>query len=60
LIYENFTALQQEPLATNTALRLASDLTITELNTSAVARNSISMQHLKATTTAIRITALPG
>ena len=32
LTYENFNALQHEPSTTNTAPRLASDLTVNELN----------------------------
>jgi hypothetical protein len=38
LTYESFNALQHEPSTTNTALRLASNLTLNELNASAVAR----------------------
>jgi hypothetical protein len=57
LTYESFSALQHEPSATNTALRLASDLTVNELNASAVARNALHpLRHaarggLKLTTT---------
>ena len=37
---ESFNALHAEPSATNTALRLANDLTADELDASAVARNT--------------------
>src|SRR6516164_7060573 len=43
LTYKSFNALQQEPSATNTALRLASDLTVNALNASAVARNALHL-----------------
>jgi hypothetical protein len=43
LTHDSFNALQQEPSATNTALRLASDLTVNELNASAVARNALHL-----------------
>ena len=43
LTYESFNALQHEPSATNAALHLASDLTVNELNASAVARNALHL-----------------
>jgi hypothetical protein len=41
LTHDSFNTLQQEPSATNTALRLANDLTVNELNASAVAREGM-------------------
>ncbi len=41
LAFESFNALRHEPSATNRALSLASDLTLDELNASAVARNAL-------------------
>ncbi len=41
LAFESFNALRHEPSATNRALDLASDLTLDELNASAVARNAL-------------------
>ncbi len=45
LTYESFSALHSEPSATNTALRLANDLTADELDASAVAHNTLVLLH---------------
>ena len=57
LTYKSFNALQQEPSATNTALRLASDLTVSELNASAVARNSLHLLREAARGGGLKLTA---
>ena len=57
LTYESFNALQHEPSATNTALRLASDLTVNELNASAVARNALHLLRHAARGGGLKLTA---
>ena len=57
LTHDSFNALQQEPSATNTALRLASDLTVNELNASAVARNSLHLLREAARGGGLKLTA---
>ena len=57
LTYKSFNALQQEPSATNTALRLANDLTVSELNASAVARNSLHLLREAARGGGLKLTA---
>ena len=57
LTYESFNALQQEPSATNTVLRLANDLTVSELNASAVARNSLRLLREAARGGGLKLTA---
>jgi hypothetical protein len=48
LTNESFNALAAEPSATNKALRLVNDLTADELDTSAVARNTLVLLHYAA------------
>jgi hypothetical protein len=57
LTYDSFNALQQEPSSTNTALRLVSDLTVNELNASAVARNAVHLLHHVARGGGLKLTA---
>jgi hypothetical protein len=57
LTYESFSALQQEPSARNTALRLASDLTVNELNASAAARNALHLLRHAARVGGLKMTA---
>jgi hypothetical protein len=57
LTYKSFNALQQEPPATNTALRLANDLTVSEVNASAVARNSLHLLREAARGGGLKLTA---
>ena len=57
LTHESFNALQQEPSARNTALRLASDLTVNELNASAVARNALHLPRHAARVGGLKLTA---
>jgi hypothetical protein len=57
LTYESFNALQQEPSATNTALRLATDLTVNELDASAVARNALHLLRHAARGDGLKLTA---
>jgi hypothetical protein len=57
LTYKSFNALQQEPSATNMALRLANDLTVSELNASAVARSSLQLLREAARGGGLKLTA---
>ena len=57
LTYKSFNALQHEPSATNTALRLASDLTVNETNASAVARNALHLLGDAARGGSLKLTA---
>ena len=56
LTYESFNALQREPSATNTTLRLANDLTADELDASAVARNTLVLLR-QAARSGLKLTA---
>ncbi len=57
LTYESFNALQHEPSTTNMALRLASNLTLNELNASAVARNALHLLRHAARGGGLKLTA---
>jgi len=54
---KSFNALAAEPSATNTALRLANDLTADELHASAVARNTLVLLHHAAQGGGLKLTA---
>jgi hypothetical protein len=57
LTYKSFNALQNEPSATNAALHLARDLTVNELNASAVARNALLLLHNASRDGGLKLTA---
>jgi hypothetical protein len=53
---ESFSALAAEPSVANTALRVANDLTAAELDTSAVARNTLVLLHHAAQDVGLKLT----
>ncbi len=57
LAFESFNALRHEPSATNRALSLASDLTLDELNASAVARNALLLVRHASVGSGLKLTA---
>jgi hypothetical protein len=57
LAFESFNALRHEPAATNRALTLASDLTLDELNASAVASNALLLVHQASVGSGLKLTA---
>ena len=57
LTYQSFNAIAEEPSATNTALRLANDLTAEELDASGVARNTLVLLHHAAQGGGLKLTA---
>jgi hypothetical protein len=57
LAFESFNALRHEPSATNRALSLASDLSLDELNASAVARNALLLVRRASVGSGLKLTA---
>jgi hypothetical protein len=55
---ESFSALAAEPSVANTALRVANDLTAAELDTSAVARNTLVLLHHAAQDVGLKLTQM--